>query len=99
MNYRNEYNRLYGELSRLKPDLNKEEIHKMIQDEKMPREKLEAIGQYIEHQEPMQPFKFPESSASDALKRVKKQYVKTPGVKVEDTEAPKRQRGRPRKAI
>ena len=101
MNYRNEYDRLHGELLSLKsPELIKEAINNM-----MDVNKLKAIGEYEE------PSPTIGSKAPSPIKPPSP--IKTPGVKIAEAKAkgrPRkepvrspslepRQRGRPRKEI
>jgi len=54
MNYRNEYDRLAGEMSHLKPDLQKQAMQNMMEERK-----LRALGEFIEP-EPVKEIDTPE---------------------------------------
>jgi hypothetical protein len=95
MNYRNEYDRLHGELLSLKsPELIKEAINNM-----MDVNKLKAIGEYEEPSptigsKPPSPIKTPGVKIAEAKAkgRPRNEPVRSPSTEP-------RQRGRPRKEI
>ena len=98
MNYRNEYDRLHGELLSLKsPELIKEAINNM-----MDVNKLKAIGEFEEEASPTigsttpSPIKTPGVKIAEAKAkgRPRKEPIRSPSAETEP-----RQRGRPRKTL
>jgi hypothetical protein len=85
MNYRNEFDRLHGELLHLKsPELIKEAINNM-----MDVNKLKAIGEYEE----------PSPTGSRHLPNRPPSPIKTPGVKIAEAKAKGRPKKSSKKSI
>lgn len=92
MNYRNEYDRLTGDLLKLRPDLIQHSTQNtVIRDFLMPEEKLREIGEYVEPEKP------PATAPPESPRRGRPAGsggIKTPGIKITEVKPPRQPKGK-----